>query len=219
LPWRAFSDAEYCELTDFVQRLNDLGRGSMYKPTCALYYPIETIWEEYVPSEKAIESKALEGQSERCRRANEVMSETCKNLLHTNVQFIFIDCRDLPKLQGLGIRTLLYPLGERPSEEAKALCRRMGVETVELPSTNADALTERQKQIVTHSQIRAGEGVIYYCYDGFAFVLNTLQRSSSIEVVGSCEAIFPLRSLERQWVGGRIELGALECAFVYTPSV
>jgi len=218
-PWRAFSEAEYRELCDFVRRLNDLGRGAPYKPTCALYYPIETIWEEYVPSEKDIWTGALEGQSERCRTLNRVMSDTCENLLLSNIQFIFADRRSLPKLRELGIRTLLFPQGETPSPEAQSLCRRMGIEPIELFATDAGALTARQRADLSHPALEAGRNVIYHSYDGFIFILNTGKQASSFDAAGTFDAVFPQRSLARQKIRGNTSLGPLECAFVYaTPA-
>jgi hypothetical protein len=214
-PWRAFSEAEYGELCDFVQHLNDLGRGAAYRPTCALYYPIETIWEEYVPSEKDIWTDALQEQSERCRRTNQVMSDTCRNLLFSNIQFIFVDRSHLPKLPQLGIKTLLFPQGEQPSGKVNALCQRMGVEVVELSTTDADALTQRQRADLSHPALEAGRGVVYYSYDGFVFMLNTGKQSSSFDAARTFDAVFPERSLERKKIKGRVDLGALECAFIY----
>ena len=214
--WRAYSEAEYRELCNFVERLNNLGRGPGYKPTCALYYPIETMWEEYIPSEKDVWTGALEGQSERCRTLNRVLSDTCKSLLLSNIQFIFVDRRHLPQLKDLGVKTLLYPLGEQPSRQARDLCRRMGVELCELSTSDASGLTEPQRSALSHPAIRAGENVIFHSYDGFAFILNTGKQPSSFAVTGTAEAAFPLREGGRQKVSGRVPLDALECAFLFT---
>ena len=221
-PWRHFSESEYTEMCDFVARLNAQGMGAGYKPSCALFYPVETIWEEYIPTDKNVVlnwdldcGQAFEAQSDRCRNVNQAMTDACKNLFFSNIQYILAGREHLSNLPELGIQTLLYPPGENPDQAILALCERASIEIIILSDAKSQGLSESRRKTLSHPLIRPGPGVIYACYDQFTFVLNTASEPSIVVVAGCVDAMFPNRTGERTKISGDTRLGPYECAFIY----
>lgn len=216
--WRHFTVKEYREITDFTTRLCTYGKDSLYQPNYALYYPIEKVWEEYLPSEEHFFRDSLKAQSEKLKKIEAVMSaspskktDISKELFFANIQYILCDRSNLHKLIDMEIKALLFPPIGDPDQGLVDFCEASGIEFIRLDETRAEALKEREGIL----NLQTGENVVYACYDRFIFVLNTGRTPSFIEVNGNFESLFPSRADKKIKVSNKIELNPLESLFIF----
>ena len=133
---------QYCE---FVGRLNAVLRDAEpYRPVL-LYYPIETLQEEYIPT---AEPFSLQTQSATARRAVASFDRLGTHLTQTQVPFTLIDSEFLAKaefkngeleLAGNRFHTLILPEGELP----KSVMEKVDT----LRKNGFRVLTDRKDQI------------------------------------------------------------------------
>jgi len=113
---------QYC---DFVGRVNAVLRRAKPCRPVLLYYPIETLQEEYIPT---AEMYSMEAQSETARKAVDSFERLGGHLTQTQVPFILIDSEFLAKTEfkngeleiaGNRFHTLVLPDVELPKSVAE----------------------------------------------------------------------------------------------------
>lgn len=206
-----FTPEVHKDICGFISRLVDLGEGCAYRPEFGLYYPIERMWEEYVPTHPAgdyccasLNTGSVGVGSAKLLALDKLTTDTVKQLFHSNRQFVLCEKPDIASLPHRGIQRIVYypediglPLG---------LVAGSGVDITWLDRLNIE---------IPPSDIKAGPNVLYATYDGFVFALNTGRKPSHIEVPGSAKAVFPLIGDTAHQIDARVDLPPLACAFLY----
>ena len=208
-----FTPEEYRGICDFTSRMLEIGKGREYQPEVALYYPIEYVWERYVPVcpvedlyAAGIYGKRINLQSEELDKICWLTTKTVKRLFYANVQYVLCERGDIGHLPDRGIKTILYYGPGKPEPELLNLCSEVGIECLELD----DFEKSYRKKI----RWQAGKNVVYATYKEFIFAVNTGRDSSFISFPGTAEAVFPMEGLERKKVCDKISLEPFECVYL-----
>ena len=123
------SEAIYRQYSDFVGRLNAVLRSAAPHRPVLLYYPIETLQEEYIPT---AEPFSLQTQSTVARRTIESFERLGGQLTQTQIPFTLIDGNFLAQAElkgteleiaGSRFHTLVLPDVELPKAVAKNIDR------------------------------------------------------------------------------------------------
>jgi len=210
--WRNFTVEEYRDITDFTTSLCSHGVDSVYEPECALYYPIETMWEEYLPQQKNWNLEGLDLQSERLKQANAAMSDTCRKLFLDNIQYFMCDTSHLHKLLELKVPRILFPPVGEPESRLTEFCDANGIELVRLDRTGPGL----SSTAADNSDLQAGEGVVYSRTNRFRFCLNLKREHASVACEGAPRAFFPSRGQSVEAVQAPLELNPLESVFLFS---
>ena len=215
--WRRFAPEAYREINDFTGLLVETGEDKAYVPAVAVYLPIESAWEMYVPACQrqdiggaGIGGKVLNVGNQELEGLCRLTTETIQRLFHSNVQYVLCEHNDIGRMMELGIGELAYYGPDGPDPDLVCACREAGVELVELAHYEA---SNRGK-----GNCEAGRNVVYATYDGFAFAVNYGKVRSAIAFEGSTEAVFPTEGPERKSISGSANLNPYECAFLFPPA-
>lgn len=201
-------------ILDFAGLLVESGQGRSYQPEAALYYPIELVWERYLPTcptgdvfSAGIFGHTVDVKSRELESLCKATTEACRQLFYANVQYLLCERDDIARLGHHGIRELVYHSPIRPPADLVRLCRDVGITLTDLD--HCVALPQRTQRCL------AGANVLYATFDGFVFAVNRGPHTSSITAPGCVEAMRPLAGRERSAARGPIELAPYECVFLF----
>jgi len=204
----------YRDICAFTARLVELGRGCTYRPECGLYYPIEKLWEEYVPTYPCGDvtcagtfGRTVGEGSPEIQALDRLTTQTANRLFYSNIQYVFCERPDVARLRERGIKTLAYYGPKDPDPDLKGLCQDIGISLV--------MLEEFENTRPEGNGIQTGSHLLYATYDHFVFAVNTGRDNSSIIIPWQTKAIFPLTGKGCQDVEGRTTLPPLACAFFF----
>ncbi|MFH0797551.1 MAG: hypothetical protein V2A65_10970 [Candidatus Omnitrophota bacterium] len=205
--WRRFSPEEYRAICDFTAFLVETGTGGSFRPSVGLYYPIEMIWDWYLPSNMPMMKEGFESQPEHLKRVQEKTTEACNALFLANKQFVFCGREEIGRLKEMGIDKLIYPDVGRPEAELIRLCRETGVKLVPI---------KREVELRPGERfLKSGRSVVYSCFGKFIFAVNYGKEKSFVSVNREAEVNFPSRERTRRRVSGRIDLEPYESIFIF----
>ena len=209
-----FPHEVYRDVCAFTARLVELGNGCTYRPECGLYYPIEKLWEEYVPTYPCGDvcsagtfGRTVGEGSAALQALNRLTTETANRLFYSNIQYVLCERPDVAHLPDRGIKTLAYYGPNHPDPDLNNLCQDVGINLV--------MLEDFEKTRPQDKGIQTGPHVLYATYDRFVFAVNTGREPSSITIPANANAIFPLTATDRQNVQGQTNLPPLACAFFF----
>jgi len=84
--------AEYQSYGDYVARLGTILDGGKHIAPVAIYYPIESLWAEYLPSEKVVHEIP---HSDVARHIDATFADSCRALMINQLDFDIIDAEGL----------------------------------------------------------------------------------------------------------------------------
>ena len=84
--------AEYRAYSDYVARLGAMLDGGKHIAPVAVYYPIESLWAEYLPSEKVVHEIP---HSDIARHSDATFTDSCRALMSNQLDFDIIDAEGL----------------------------------------------------------------------------------------------------------------------------
>ncbi|MBM3240956.1 hypothetical protein FJZ31_32135 [Candidatus Poribacteria bacterium] len=84
--------AEYRAYSDYVARLGAVLDGGEHIAPVAIYYPIESLWAEYLPSEKVVHEIP---HSDIARHIDSTFAASCRALMSNQLDFDIIDAEGL----------------------------------------------------------------------------------------------------------------------------
>lgn len=84
----ALEQEEYRQYCDIVARLGAMLDGGKHIAPVAIYYPIESLWAEYLPSDEIVHNIP---HSESARHIDATFAESCRALLANQLDFDIID--------------------------------------------------------------------------------------------------------------------------------
>jgi len=176
---------QYC---DFVGRINAVLRNATpYRPVL-LYYPIETLQEEYIPTRESLIPDTLRTQSTTARRAVESYERLGLHLTQTQIPFTLIDSEFLAKaelkgkeleLAGRRYHTLILPDVELPNSVVENIdtLRKSGFRVL-VDKKDAITITDAPKLEPANTKIVFG----HFKRDGYdIFVLMNADKENVYE--------------------------------------
>jgi len=210
----AFSAEEYQDICAFTSRLCELGNEAFYQPECALYYPIEKVWEDFLPScpsgdvfAAGIFGNTIKQAGPKLQALCRLTTETVKRLFYDNIQYVLCRQHDIRQLAERGINTLVCYGPGSPEPDLNQLCEQAGISLVEL--------SDFEGKNAPKKDIEAGPDVVYATYEGFLFAVNFGDSSSFITARQYTTAVFPLKSNERECINGLVKLPRRSCVFLF----
>ena len=209
-----FPHEVYRDICTFTARLVELGDGCTYRPECGLYYPIEKLWEEYVPTYPCGDvccagtfGRTVGEGSPELQALDRLTTETANRLFYSNFQYVLCERPDVGHLPERGIKTLAYYGPKHPEPDLKDLCDDIGISLV--------MLEEFERTRPQGNGIQTGPQVVFTTYDRFVFAVNTGRDNASITTPWQAKAIFPLTGKACHDVKGPTPLPPLACVFFF----
>jgi hypothetical protein len=84
--------AEYRAYSDYIARLGAVLDGGKHIALVAIYYPIESLWAEYLPSEKVVHEIP---HSDIARHIDAAFADSCRALMSNQLDFDIIDAEGI----------------------------------------------------------------------------------------------------------------------------